>query len=83
MTDTPPAARPAPPRLPDARGWALIGLFALIFFVLALIAWQPSLADNKLFFSLASNITTGGFLFALGFYFGSAKKDPPSAGAAQ
>lgn len=56
---------------PDARGWLLIGLFSLAFCELGMIAWNPALAENKLFFALAVATWNGGVLLAAAFYFGS------------
>lgn len=59
--------------MPDTRGWALVGLFALVFFIFALIAINPDIANVQLFGVLATAVVSGGFGGALGFFFGSTK----------
>lgn len=61
------------PDLPDTRGFALLGLFLLVAFILGLIALNPSLASVQLFGTIATSIVTGGFIVALNFFFGSSK----------
>lgn len=58
---------------PNTQGWALIGLFSLTFFIFALIAYNPKLADIQLFGALATVVISGGLGGAIGFYFGSSK----------
>jgi hypothetical protein len=59
---------------PDARGWALIGLFALTGAVLIALTINPALSDNTLFDTIATLIVgSGGLLNAIGFYFGSSQ----------
>lgn len=65
---------------PDARGWGLIGLFALTSGILVSLAINPQLSNNTLFVGLSTLIVgSGGLLNALGYYYGSsasgAKKD--------
>jgi hypothetical protein len=65
---------------PDARGWGLIGLFALTSGILTALAFNPALSNNTLFVGLSTLIVgSGGLLNALGFYYGSSasgsKKD--------
>jgi len=59
---------------PDARGWTMIGLFALTGGILGAVAFNPTLEKNELFSSLATLIVgAGGFLGAVGFMFGTSK----------
>ncbi|HTX48483.1 MAG TPA: hypothetical protein VME40_03730 [Caulobacteraceae bacterium] len=61
---------------PDSRGWFSAGLFALTAAVLALLAWNPRLADNHLFATLAQAVVITGLInLAAGYEFGAAK--PP------
>lgn len=46
--------------LPDTRGWALIGLFALATYIFTLIALNPKLAEIQLFGALATVVISGG-----------------------
>lgn len=72
----------------DSRGWVSIGLFALTLIVVALLALNPSLQDNKLFATLAQAIVITGLInLAASFYFGASKSGeaisaPPVAPAA-
>jgi hypothetical protein len=65
--------------MPNTQGWALIGLFALAFFLFTLIAFNPHLAEIQLFGALATVVISGGLGSAVGYFFGSssgsAKKD--------
>ena len=62
--------------LPDSRGWFSAGLFVLTAAVLALLAWNPRLADNHLFATLAQAVVITGLInLAAGYEFGAAK--PP------
>jgi hypothetical protein len=65
--------------MPNTQGWALIGLFAMAFFIFSLIAFNPHLAEIQLFGALATVVISGGLGGAIGFFFGSsqgsAKKD--------
>lgn len=72
---------------PDQRGWVAIGLFALTFFVLALLAFRPALANVQLFSVLAQAIVLSGLiggpvLFLYGSSKGSADKDTTIASMA-
>lgn len=61
---------------PDSRGWFSAGLFVLTAAVLALLAWNPRLADNHLFATLAQAVVITGLInLAAGYEFGAAK--PP------
>ena len=63
---------------PDSRGWFSAGLFALTAAVLALLAWNPRLADNHLFATLAQAVVITGLInLAAGYEFGAAKTPPP------
>jgi hypothetical protein len=59
--------------VPDTRGFIAIGLFALTFFLFALIAFNPNLANVQLFGVLATAVISGGFGGMLGFYYGSSR----------
>lgn len=59
--------------MPDARGFIALGLFALTFFLFALLALNPHLADIQLFGVLATAVISGGFGGMLGFYYGSSR----------
>lgn len=59
--------------MPDTRGFAMLGLFLLVFFIFLLIALNPKIADVQLFGVLATAVISTGFGGALGFYFGSSK----------
>lgn len=61
-------------KLPDSRGWVMIGLFALVFFLFAGIMLEPSLKDNQLFSNLAVAVISGSFCGgAVAFYYNTAK----------
>lgn len=60
--------------MPDTRGWVVIGLFLLTFYVITLIALNPALANVQLFATIATLlIGAGGLLAAVSFYLGSSK----------
>lgn len=59
--------------MPNARGWALLGLFALAFYLFTLIAMNPLLANVQLFGVLATAVISGGLGGALGYFFGASK----------
>lgn len=66
--------------LPDVRGWATLGMFALMFFVLGLVAFVPSLAENELFKTLATLLAgTGGFGLVCAFLWGGSKASTHAA----
>jgi hypothetical protein len=79
MTDQPPLpARAAAPAwlslVPDTRAWLAIGFFALTGYILHLIATQPSLGENKLFFALAEGVVITGLIGGVvAFYFAASK----------
>ena len=61
-------------RLPDIRGWATLGMFVLVAYVVTLVAFIPSLATNELFKMLATLlIGTGGFGLVCAFLWGGSK----------
>lgn len=57
----------------DAQGWVIVGIFALAFAELGMIGLLPAIAENKLFFALATATWTGGVLLVATFFFGSSK----------
>ena len=60
--------------LPDVRGWIMVGMFALTFFIFGILAYNLNLTDmRQLFTVLATAVVSGGFGGAVGFYFGSSK----------
>lgn len=61
-------------RLPDTRAWVAVGLFALGWRALELVAERPQLASNQLFSMLAQAlILTGVVAQVAAYYFGSSK----------
>lgn len=59
---------------PNTQGWALIGLFALTFFIFGIVAFHLDMTTmQQLFVVLATAVVSGGLGGALGFYFGSSK----------
>lgn len=61
-------------KAPDFRGWVAIGLFALSFFVIALLAIKPELAKIELFALLAQAIIVSGLIGGVvAFLYGSSK----------
>jgi hypothetical protein len=64
-------------QLPDARGWAAIGLFAMAIFELLALALHPQLGAVDLFKTLSQGTFTGGLLLVASYYFGSSHKDRP------
>jgi hypothetical protein len=60
--------------LPDVRGWATIGMFALVFYLLHLISTHPELKDNELFKTVATLlIGSGAFGLVCSFLWGGSK----------
>lgn len=52
----------------------MVGLFALVFFIFAILAFNLTLSDmRQLFTVLATAVVSGAFCGALGFFFGSSK----------
>ena len=59
---------------PNTQGWALIGVFALTFFIFSILAFHLDKdAMAQLFVVLSTAVVSGGLGSALGFYFGSSK----------
>lgn len=68
--------------LPDVRGWATIGMFAMVAYVITLAALNPQLAENHLFSTLATLICgTGGFGLVCAFLWGGSKASTHAAEA--
>lgn len=59
--------------LPDARGWLVIAIVGLTFYIVTLIAINPKLAEVQLFGAIAMAVVSGGLGGAIGFYLGAAK----------
>lgn len=60
--------------IPDIRAWATAGMFALVAFLLHLIATHPELQDNELFKTVATLLLgSGGFGLACAFLWGGSK----------
>jgi hypothetical protein len=69
--------------LPDSRGWATLGIFAMAADVLHMIAQHPELADNQLFTTCATLLFgSGGFGLVCSFIFGGSKSTVDVAGRA-
>ena len=68
--------------LPDVRGWALLGLFALAFYIFTLIALNPLIANVQVFGVLATAIISGGLMGAVGYFFGASKTSTDAADSA-
>lgn len=67
---------------PDVRGWAAIGMFALVFYVVSLAAFIPALSGNELFKTIAILILgTGGFGLLCAFLWGGSKASVHAAEA--
>ena len=80
----PPAAPPGAPwwivLVPDVRGWATLGLFLLVFFIVALIAFVPSVGTNELFKTIATLLlASGGFGLLLAFLWGGSRASVAAA----
>ena len=62
------------PGWPDVRGWATIGMFALVFYVVTLIAFVPSVSDSELFKTIATLLLgSGAFGLVCAFIWGGSK----------
>jgi hypothetical protein len=60
--------------VPDIRGWATLGMFALVFYVLHLLHVDPALATNELFKTLATLLLgSGAFGLVCAFLWGGSK----------
>jgi hypothetical protein len=59
---------------PDVRGWATIGIFALVAYDMSLIAFVPGLGDNELFKTLTTLLLgSGAFGLVCSFLWGGSK----------
>ena len=68
------------PSWPDTRGWATIGIFAMAFFIIGLLAARPELGDNDLFKTLATLIFgSGAFGLACNYIWGGSKASSAAA----
>ena len=61
--------------LPDMRGWALIGFFAMTFYILQMIKENPSLLGVPSFMQFASQLAGGGLLLAAAWLYSAVKDD--------
>lgn len=60
--------------VPDIRAWATLGMFALVFYVVSLIAFVPRLSDSDLFKTVATLILgSGAFGLVCAFLWGGSK----------
>jgi hypothetical protein len=57
----------------DVRGWLALGLFALMVYVLSLIAFVDGLDKSQLFTALASGMVGSSFGSLIGYYFATSK----------
>lgn len=81
MTDPSSGDAPAAPskrgwlaQLPDTRAFLALGFFGLTAYVLHLLATQPGLGENKLFFALAEGVVVTGLIGGVvAFYFAASK----------
>lgn len=55
----------------DSRGLMAVGFFVLTASIFALLAYNPTLAENTAFTTLAGLIVGGGLINAGNYYFGS------------
>jgi hypothetical protein len=61
----------------DARGWLAVGCFALVIFVMVLVAVGGELRKDDLFKMLAQGLVLTAFIgLVLGLYFTAQKGDP-------
>lgn len=62
------------PDWPDVRGWATLGMFALVFYVVTLIAFVPRVSDSELFKTIATLLLgSGAFGLVCAFLWGGSK----------
>lgn len=61
------------PGWPDARGWVIVGFFALEAYLLRMIELNDKLLSNASFMQLATTITAGGVLLIGMNMFGGTK----------
>lgn len=58
----------------DTRGWATIGMFALVFYVVTLIAFVPAVSESELFKTIATLLLgSGAFGLVCAFLWGGSK----------
>jgi hypothetical protein len=64
--------------MPDARGWAGIGLFVTFLYVFTVRSLLPALTKDETTNVLLGGLATGGVLLVASYYFGSSSpKDKP------
>lgn len=60
--------------LPDIRAWATVGMFALVFYDLHLIATVPNIENNELFKTVSTLLLgSGAFGLVCAFLWGGSK----------
>lgn len=60
--------------IPDIRAWATVGMFAIVFYLLHLVATVPALKENELFKTLATLLVgSGAFGLVCAFLWGGSK----------
>jgi hypothetical protein len=70
----PPAQRPRRgPGWPDARGWVIVGFFALEFYMLYLIKEDGTLLANAAFMQVMAALTQGGVILIATNLFGGTR----------
>lgn len=58
----------------DIRGWATAGMFVLVFYVISLIAFVPSVSESELFKTVATLLLgSGAFGLVCAFLWGGSK----------
>lgn len=68
------------PGWPDIRGWATIAMFAMVFYILHLLATHPELASNELFKTVVTLlIGSGAFGLVCAFLWGGSKASVAAA----
>lgn len=61
---------------PDSHGYIAIALIALVFYVITLLAFFPSLQSSEIFKTLATAVVVSGLVGGVvAYYFSSSKKD--------
>lgn len=68
-----PSAKLRGPGWPDARGWVIVGFFALEFYMLYLIKEDGTLLANAAFMQVMTALTTGGVLMIATNLFGGTR----------
>jgi hypothetical protein len=83
MTDLPPTVPPTRSRipLPDTRGWAALGLFALTAMIFWMIDDKPTLTANQGFMFLAQAVIVSGLIGGVIAFLFSASKSAQDAAA--